>query len=372
MITSRSLRAATLLALLGSAPVFGAAYVGSAYDGFDYTAGNIAQPATVSPTGMTGGSGWTDMVSGGAAPTIWGVTHGGNYTTITTSGNGRFAVAGNTGTAASANQQIIGTSLSYSGLPGLAPSTGGSVQLTAASSASVGRHFGQLVDSGTFYFSYLVQKTSNTSRTTNLAFFGTAATNPLTTAPVERLSIGQVAPNLNYMNAAGTLNNATSIPPANSGDFQVLNSNSLASTSSIYKSSGIFERNLTTNPNSIAALPMTQNETFMVVGKIQFNVGVNSTDDALTLWINPTSFTETSDSAYLMVTGVDFGTLTGLRIFGGATSGIYTQANAVYDEVRLGTAFSDVVVAAVPEPSAFAALAGLAGLAFAASRRRRA
>lgn len=370
-MSARSL-SATVLVAMSALTLHGAAYQGFAYEGFDYTAGNIAQPATTSPTGLNGGTGWTDTVSTGAAPTIWGVTNGGNYTTIVSGSSGRFAVAGNTNTAGSANQQIISSSLTYSGLTGLEPSTGGAIQLTANASASIGRHFGQLVDSGSFYFSYLVQKTADTNRTTNFALFGLPATNPLTTAPVERLSIGQVAPNLNYINASGVLNSATSVPPANSGDFQVLNSNSLNTTSSIYKNNGIFERNSTTNPNSLPVQPFTLNETFMVVGKIDFNVGLNGTDDKFTLWLNPTSFTESAESAYLIVEGVDFGSLTGLRVFAGATSGSFSQANAIYDEIRLGTTYSDVVVSAIPEPSAFASLAGLAGLALATTRRRRA
>lgn len=43
-------------------------------------------------------------------------------------------------------------------------------------------------------------------------------------------------------------------------------------------------------------------------------------------------------------------------------------ANASFDEIRIGTTFADVV--AIPEPSAFAALAGLGSLVLAASRRR--
>lgn len=360
--------AAVFVSFIGAAALHGATYVGTAYEGFDYGAGNIAQPATASPTGLNGGTGWTDTVSGGGLPTIWGVTYGANYTSIISGSSGRFAVAGNTGTAASANQQTVASSLSYTGLAGLAPSTGGAVQLTAAASASVGRHFGQLVDSGTFYFSYLVQKTADTARTTNLAFFGTAPASPLTTAPLERLSIGQIASNFNSMDAAGGLNTATPVPPANAGDFQVLNSNSLASTSSIYKNAGIIARNATTNPNSIAAQPFTVSETFMVVGKIEFDVGANTTDDKLTLWIDPTSFAEDAATAYFTTGGVDFGTLTGIRVFAGNTAGGFNQVNAIYDEIRFGTSFSDVVVP-IPEPSA-AALGGLSLLGILLRRRR--
>lgn len=359
--------AAALVAFFVSASSLqGAAFSGTAYDGFDYAAGNMANPTTTPASALTGGIGWNgNGASGGSGTaTTWGITLGGNNTTAVTT-NPRFGLNASNATVASANQQILATGLSY---PGLA-SSGGAVQIgNVSTTASVGRNFGQNIDSGTFYFSYLVQKTAvNTLRTANVGFFGLV---DATTAPVERVSIGQIGSNTNYMGADGVNNASTTVPPANQGDFQVLNSNPLAASSSVYKTAAIFGRNATTVPNSVAAQPMTLNTTYMVLGKFEFNVGANTTDDRLTLYLNPTDLSvENPANAYFSVTGVDFGTLTGFRMFTGSTGTAGFEApTAIYDEFRFGTSFGDVVVA-VPEPTT-AALGGLGMLGIFLRRRR--
>jgi hypothetical protein len=105
----------------------------------------------------------------------------------------------------------------------------------------------------------------------------------------------------------------------------------------------------------------------LVVGKF---VGNGTAGGTTTIWINPTNFTSeatVSSSAALTATStfaaVTLGSNFGLR---GQVAGA-TLLNI--DEIRLGATYADLV--AVPEPSSFAALAGLGALGFAASRRRR-
>jgi hypothetical protein len=325
MTKSRSLRATALLALLGPASAFSAAYVGSAYEGFNYTAATITS-GTAST--YNGGTGWNATGDGSANTTNWGTG-----TSLTVTGT----------------PSIQSSSLDYSG--GSYPTElGNSILVSGVSAASnVGRAFGQSVDSGTFYFSYLVKKTVDNVRTVNFSFFGTN----------ERIAIGQIASNVNLKLADGTAD-PDAATKANKGEFAVLVSNVQSSTGT----AGVYTAS---SPVSFAL-----NSTFLVVGKIEFNV--STVADRLTLYINPGNLSdESSSTAYMQVSGIDFGTLTGFRIFAGANATNFPASAAQFDEVRLGTTYNAVTgVLPIPEPSSFAALAGLAGLALAASRRLRA
>jgi hypothetical protein len=300
-----------LAACLGVAtPLALGQYVSSAYDSFDYAAGTTIG----STTPLGGGTGFTSdwgsvLTSAGVAATI---NSGGlSYPGLTSSGN--HITVGN-GTAA----------------------------------LNVGRGFSTaVVDSGSFYFSYLVQKTVDTLRSTNFAFF--SGTN-------ERVAIGQIANNQTISGGPGS---------PNSGDFVVLVSNAQGGvgTAGVYTAA---------NPISFAV-----NQTFLVVGKIDFNVE-DSARDRLTVYINPSSLTsELGLVPYLVVDNTDFGGLNNFRMFAGgnqtATIGGVSQTFpgviTNFDEVRFGTSYSSVI-SVIPEPSTYAALFGGLALGLVLLRRR--
>lgn len=344
MTTSQTLRAATLLALLGSA-AHGAAYVGSAYEGFDYTAGNMTNT-------LNSGTGWNATGSSSVSnTTTWGVTQTPSGTTFTGSGP-VFSLGGT-----AANQQIT---------------AGGAALIAGAGQA--GRNFGQNVDTGTFYFSYTVKKTDPDVRTVNFALFGDAGS---TANPNERFSIGQIANNTNLRLSDGSVDPAA-VTKANQGNFAVLVGNAGA------QAGGTFT---TTNAGVYTAATeqaFSVGDTFQIIGKVEFNyAGGNGADDRITVYINPSSLVdENALIPYLTLDKFNVGTLVGFRVFAGGnqtgqtvgtqTGLTFAPSAAEFDNIRLGSTYLAVTGAAIPEPSSFAALAGLTGLALAAVRRRRA
>jgi MYXO-CTERM domain-containing protein len=319
----------------------GAAYVGSAYEGFGYTAGNMTNT-------LNGGTGWNATGDSLLAnTTTWGVTLAPNGNTVA---SGVYNLGGTT-----ANQQIT---------------AGGAALIAGAGQA--GRNFGQNVDSGTFYFSYTAKKTDVDVRTVNFAFFGDAGA---AANPTERFSIGQIANNTNLRLADGTTD-PSAVTKANQGNFAVLVGTAGAQASGSFTSanSGVY--------TAATEQAFTLGDTFQIVGKVEFNyAGGNGFDDRITVYINPGSLTdENLVSPYITLDKFNIGTLTGFRVFAGgnqtnqtvgAQTGLtFAPSAAEFDEIRLGTTYTGVT-GAIPEPSSFTALAGLAGLAFAATRRRR-
>jgi hypothetical protein len=324
MTNPRLLRATALLALLGSASAYGAAYQGSAYEGFNYTSGT----QITTSAGFNGGTGWNATGdSGSANTTTWGVLASGTIRNVHTTGLDHGASG-------------------YPSETGLSATVAG----TGTAGANVGRDFGQSVDSGTFYFSYLTQKTVDTVRTLNLSFF--SGTN-------ERLAIGQIANNVNLRNSDGSVDAVTT---PNQGHFAALVSNSQNNSAfnGVYTSA---------TPQSYAL-----GSTFLIVGKIEFNY-LGGVEDRLSLYINPSSLTdEGAQAPYLQVSVNDIGSISAFRIFAGGNQtspSVFNASGGIFDEIRLGTTYT-TVTGAIPEPSSFAALAGIAGLTFAALRRRRA
>lgn len=128
--------------------------------------------------------------------------------------------------------------------------------------------------------------------------------------------------------------------------------------------------------NSAAVATYTQGQANFVLGRY-----VNSTsgNDLLQLWVNPTAGELSTFNASGLL--ADLGTvdssvaITSEAVTFSTSSAVYLRAqnsattNWTADELRIGTTFTDV--AAIPEPSAAASLAGLAVLGGVMLRRRR-
>jgi hypothetical protein len=282
-----------------------AAYTGTAYEGFNYAPGTGITTTTL----LNGGFGWNPAGDGSANTVTWGQTvpnnNNGNGITV---GTGSLAFPG------------IGTS-------------GEKAVLNGSTTTAIGRLFGQNIDSGSFYFSFLMQKTVATERTLNLSFFSTATG---TGTPNERFAVGQIG---------GGVNDSD-------GNFAVLVSNS-----------GV------DNGLKLASSPLSLglNSTHLVVGRLDFNLS-GGTNDLLTLYIDPTLGSEPGSS--YMTVSADFQVLMGFRMFAGNSSGVFTPAaQGEFDELHFGTSWTDVI--AVPEPSSFAMLVCGATILLGIQRRSR-
>ncbi len=95
---------------------------------------------------------------------------------------------------------------------------------------------------------------------------------------------------------------------------------------------------------------------------VRFDLSATAGQDSVTVWVDPTL----GGGDPLGGTSVGSTTLTFDRL----TFSDYDGNSAAWDEIRWGTTFDSVTLAAIPEPSAFAALAGLACLGAVALRRR--
>ncbi len=106
--------------------------------------------------------------------------------------------------------------------------------------------------------------------------------------------------------------------------------------------------------------------TYLVVGKLTIDTAASTRNDIWVYQNGQTVPTLTNASVGMSfssaVTGASIPAFYG-RSFGNPNAAI------VFDEIRIGTTFADV--SAIPEPSTFAALAGLGALGLVASRRRR-
>lgn len=131
------------------------------------------------------------------------------------------------------------------------------------------------------------------------------------------------------------------------------------------------EIRLTSTPTANSSGVIVTDSVYFLVARLSKDGGATLANayDRLELWVNPTSTsigaaTISSDApASASFTG-------GIANFGLTT--LSTAADLQWDNLRIGTTRADVVdVYAIPEPASFAALAGLAGLGLAATRRRR-
>ena len=151
--------------------------LGGAHEGFNYPDGT---EITVT-NNLTGGVGWNAT----------GDSNLPNRATSRWADATALPAAGGTGPA----KKVLYPTLSYTAI-GYPISQGGKATidaLPANATNNVSRNFQQLVDTGTFYFSYLTDKNNDTQRTTSLGFFGPA--NGVTGTPgntPERFTFGQI------------------------------------------------------------------------------------------------------------------------------------------------------------------------------------
>ena len=299
--------------LISSQSARAAAIVGSMQESFsDYTVGTAFTTITPPSTSQNGGSGWNTTGSSAIANDTgasWGAinNNSGVLKTITSPG-------------------LTFTSTGYT------DGTGNKLTLDANSTnatQNIGRPLGgQTIDTGTTYFSFLMSKNTDTTRTCNFGFFN---------GTTERFSVGQIGA------TAGTSN----------GTIALLMNNS--------NPAGLIVN--TTNP-----VTMGVGTTHLILGRIDWNASGNET---VSIWVDlPDVSTEPSlASAYLTTSGFELTAITNVRPFTGNTSGALTGVSANFDEVRVGDTWTSVV-APVPEPTSIAlACVGGLGLLLAARRR---
>jgi len=230
-----------------------------------------------------------------------------------------------------AGQDIFGVDppndLTYSGL------TGALGRFSAGSSASAGlkRDF-PAVNSGTIYFGAVVQYPGGS---TNIrTFYLTASEGNGGMVDLGQYSGSGAATTTQWLNIDTTIHGGTALHGVNTG------------------------------------ILVTGDPTYLVA-RIDFNT--SGLLDSAWLWVNPTSVSDldTSHASASSLSLYDVGTLSA---FGYYVDTSVSGGNGGYmDEVRISRSATDMfgVAGAVPEPSTYAALTGLAALGFALLRQRR-
>jgi hypothetical protein len=110
---------------------------------------------------------------------------------------------------------------------------------------------------------------------------------------------------------------------------------------------------------------------YLLVAKITLGAGPGADSVSASIFSSADSVSVEPTSWQITRTGsITASTLTGIT-FSASANTTASAGNIAVDNLYLGETFADVT-SAIPEPSSFAALAGVALLGFAASRRRRA
>ena len=302
-----------VLGLFLAAPAsFAAAVTGSIHEPFDYTVGTLFS----NPSTLNGGQGWN--LTGTLAPNDpavpWGTTLNGG--------------------AAAGTYRTATPGLSYVAT-GYLPVSGNALTLDALTpnaNQNIGRSLGgQVIDSGTTYFSLLMSKNNDTTRTINWAFFNGTS---------ERFAIGQIGA------SAGN----------SGGNLALLMNNQ--------NPAGLIQ--------SASPIAMGVGITHLLIGRIDWN---SAGFETVTLWVDPTDVTSegAAGAAYASTAAFELTALTGVRPFvgNGATVGgsPVPGVSANFDEFRLGGSWESVTsLAVVPEPTT-AALLGLGAVSLALRRR---
>ena len=187
---------------------------------------------------------------------------------------------------------------------------------------------GQTIDSGTTYFSFLINRnTANTNRTMNVAFFG---------GGTERFAVGQIGA------AAGGTN----------GNIGMIMNNS--------NPAGLV--------NSASPIAMGAGITHLIVGRIDWNPIGNET---VAIWVDPTDVTTEAltGTIYASTSGFELTSLTVVRPFAGntVTTPSLPAVSGNFDKIRIGGTWESVTsLPVLPEPGTMAlmsmAFAGLAGI----------
>ena len=117
----------------------------------------------------------------------------------------------------------------------------------------------------------------------------------------------------------------------------------------------------TTNGDG-SSVAVAANTTYFITIKAELTSG----GDTVELFIDPDPSAGAPTVADATISGADLGTLDGIRFNANSQQ---ASDQTTFDEFRLGDTWGDV--SPIPEPSAYALIAGVLGLGFAALRRRR-